>query len=147
MKTLGNLSPAKGSNVKKKRLGRGIGGGFGETAGKGVKGQKARKSSDVAPGFEGGQMPLYRRLPKRGFKPLSRIEYNVVNLDRLNVFESGASVDAAALERAGLLRSPHRPIKLLGRGKLEKPLNISVHKVSESARAAVEKAGGKIEEI
>ncbi len=146
MKTLGNLSPAPGSNTVKKRLGRGIGSGWGKTAGKGHKGQLARKGGKVRPGFEGGQTPLYRRLPKRGFTPLNRNLYNVVNLDQLNQFEAGATVDANTLVKVGLLRNLNKPVKLLARGTLEKKLKIVVAKASASAKAAVEKAGGAVEE-
>lgn len=147
MKTLANLTPAKGSRHKKKRLGRGPGSGLGKTAGKGHKGQKARKGGKVKPGFEGGQMPLYRRLPKRGFKNPFRVEYNPINLDALNRFEAGARVTPEVLAQAGLLTSPKSPVKLLGRGTLDKAMTIVVHKYSASAKAAVEKAGGQVEEI
>lgn len=144
MKNLGNLSPSKGSNVQKKRLGRGIGSGLGKTAGKGHKGQTARKGGGIAPGFEGGQMPLYRRLPKRGFKNHFRVEFNAVNLDALEKFDGSAEVTPELLAGAGLLKIKGAPVKLLGRGTLSKPLKISVHKVSGSAQAAVESAGGQI---
>ena len=147
MKDLSNLSPAKGSNKKKKRIGRGPGSGLGKTAGKGHKGQKARKGGGVAPGFEGGQMPLYRRLPKRGFKNPFRKEFNPINLDGLSKFEAGTTITPELLDKAGLIKKPGCPVKLLGRGTLDKALNISVHKFSASAKAAVEKAGGKVEEI
>ena len=147
MKSLANLTPAKGSNKNKKRLGRGPGSGLGKTAGKGHKGQKARKGGKIRPGFEGGQMPLYRRLPKRGFKNPFRVEYNAVNLDTLNKFEAGSTVTPEVLEKAGLIKKPGQPIKLLGRGELGKSLTISLHKFSASAKVAVEKAGGKVEEI
>ena len=147
MKNLSNLSPAKGSNKKKKRIGRGPGSGLGKTAGKGHKGQKARKGGGVAPGFEGGQMPLYRRLPKRGFKNPFRKDYNPINLDSLNRFDAGSTVTPEVLDKAGLLKKPGNPVKLLGRGTLDKALTVSVQKFSASAKAAVEKAGGKVEEI
>lgn len=146
-KNLGNLSPAKGSNKKKKRLGRGHGSGLGKTAGKGHKGQKARKGGKVAAGFEGGQMPLYRRLPKRGFKNPFRVEYNAINLDALNRFEDGARITRQELSDAGLLKKAKLPVKLLGRGKLEKAVTIVVDKASASAREAVSKVGGTLEEI
>ncbi len=121
MKNLGNLSPAKGSNRPKKRVGRGIGSGKGKTSGKGHKGQKARTGGGVAPGFEGGQMPIYRRLPKRGFKNPFRTDYNVVNVESLEkIFEAGATVDVAGLKEKGLLRYPNKPVKLLARGTIEK---------------------------
>ncbi len=147
MKTLENLHPAPGSNRSKKRLGRGPGSGKGGTSGKGHKGQKARKSGNVRAGFEGGQMPLYRRLPKRGFKNPSRIEYNPINLDALNVFDAGAVVNAESLAAKGLLRNATQPVKLLARGTLSKALTVKVDKSSSAAKAAVEKAGGKVEEI
>lgn len=146
-KTLGNLSPAHGSNVTNKRKGRGIGSGLGKTAGKGHKGQRARKSGNVRRGFEGGQMPLYRRLPKRGFTSLNTIEYSIVNLDKLLKFDGIKTITPEVLASVGLIRSASAKVKLLGRGKVEKALKISVHKVSASAKAAVEKAGGKVEEI
>jgi large subunit ribosomal protein L15 len=144
MKTLGNLSPAPGSHRSTKRLGRGIGSGLGKTAGKGHKGQRARKSGNVRAGFEGGQMKLYMRLPKRGFTNVFRTEYNVVNLDALAHFADGAKIDAKTLDEAGLLRHSHLPVKLLGRGELAKKLDISVHAASAAAQAAVAKAGGTL---
>lgn len=147
MKSLENLHPAPGSNKNKKRLGRGPGSGKGGTSGKGHKGQKARKSGNVRAGFEGGQTPMYRRLPKRGFKNPSRIEYNPINLDALNVFDAGTVVTAELLAQGGLLRKPDMPVKLLGRGELTKSLTVKLHKMSGAAKAAVEKAGGKVEEI
>ena len=147
MKSLANLHPAPGSNKNKKRLGRGPGSGVGGTSGKGHKGQKARKSGPVRAGFEGGQMPLYRRLPKRGFTNPSRIEYNPVNVEALKVFSAGSEVTPALLAEKGLLRKPNQPVKLLGRGSLDISLKIRVHKVSGTAKQAVEKAGGSVEEI
>lgn len=147
LKGLHNLRPAPKSNRAKKRLGRGSGSGLGKTAGKGHKGQKARTGGKVAAGFEGGQMPLYRRLPKRGFKNPFRVEYNAINLDSLNRFEAGTKVTVELLKKEGLLKKPRNPVKLLARGQLEKPLEILVNKCSSTARSAVEKAGGKVEEI
>ncbi len=144
MKNLGNLKPAKGSNTAPKRLGRGIGSGLGKTSGKGHKGQTARKGGHIAPGFEGGQMPLYRRLPKRGFTNRSRVSYNPVNLDSLERFDGAQEVTPEMMAKAGLLRFPNEPVKLLGNGALKKPLKIRVHKVSEKAKAAVESAGGQV---
>lgn len=146
-KTLGNLSPAAGSHRTRKRLGRGMGSGLGKTSGRGHKGQRARKSGNVRPGFEGGQMKLYMRLPKRGFTNVFRTEYNVLNLDALNVFADGTQVDHEALQKQGLLRKPSLPVKLLGRGDLKKKLDIKVNKVSASAKTAVEKAGGAVHVI
>jgi len=144
LKTLGNLSPADGSHRSRKRLGRGIGSGLGKTAGRGHKGQRARKSGNIRPGFEGGQMKLYMRLPKRGFHNAFRTEYNEVNLDRLAAFPAGSKVDQKALEAAGLLRDSQLPVKLLGRGELKQNLNVVVDRASAAAKAAVEKAGGTL---
>ena len=145
--TLGNLKPAAGSHRSRKRLGRGIGSGLGKTAGKGHKGQRARKSGNVRAGFEGGQMKLYMRLPKRGFTNGFRVEYNVINLEALASFADGSTVDPKALDAAGLLRHSDRPVKLLGRGELSKKLTIAVHRASASAQAAVAKAGGTLKLI
>lgn len=143
--TLGNLSPAPGSHRTRKRLGRGIGSGLGKTAGRGHKGQRARKSGNVRPGFEGGQMKLYMRLPKRGFTNVFRKDFNVVNLDQLEAaFHSGSKVDTKALADAGLLRWPDLPVKLLGRGELTKKFELHVDQASASAQAAVEKVGGSL---
>jgi large subunit ribosomal protein L15 len=144
-KNLGNLSPAKGSNKNKKRLGRGIGSGLGKTSGKGHKGQKARKGGGIRPGFEGGQMPLYLRLPKRGFTSIFKQKFNIVNLDSLDNFAAGSKVNADTLKAAGLIRDKRLPVKLLGRGELKNKLDISVHKVSDGAKAAVEKSGSSLE--
>jgi large subunit ribosomal protein L15 len=145
MKNLGNLAPAKGSHRTRKRLGRGIGSGLGKTAGRGHKGQRARKSGNVRPGFEGGQMKLYMRLPKRGFTNKFRVEYNVVNLDQLEkMFSAGDVVSKEALKSKGLIRYDNRPVKLLGRGKITKSLQVSIDRVSQTAQDAVEKAGGKL---
>ena len=146
MKTLGNLKPNKGSNQRKKRLGRGIGSGLGKTAGKGHKGQLARKGPHIRAGFEGGQMPLYRRLPKRGFKNHFRKQFDIVNLVSLNKFEANAKITPETLFEKGLITEAGKYIKLLGKGKLEKNIqSISVHKISATAKAAIEKAGGKVE--
>jgi len=146
-KTLANLKPAKGSNKAKKRLGRGPGSGLGKTSGKGHKGQRARKGGGIRPGFEGGQMPLYRRLPKRGFSNPFTIHYNEINLEKLAKFSSDAVVTPEELKKAGLLGKLDLPIKLLGRGELKQKLTIHVHKASAAAKAAVEQAGGKLELI
>jgi large subunit ribosomal protein L15 len=142
--SLGNLSPGVGSHRTRKRLGRGIGSGLGKTAGKGHKGQRARKSGNVRPGFEGGQMKLYMRLPKRGFTNTFRTEYNIINIEALSSFVDGAKVDLKALSQAGLVRDANLPIKLLGRGALTKKLDILVDRASASAQAVVEKAGGSL---
>jgi large subunit ribosomal protein L15 len=145
MKTLGNLSPARGSNTKKKRLGRGPGSGLGKTAARGGKGQTARKGGGIRAGFEGGQTPLYRRLPKRGFTSPFRVEYNVVNLSVLDKLDAGTKVTPELLRDKGLLRNPANPVKVLGKGELKKKLMVAVHKVSATAKSAIEKAGGSVE--
>jgi len=145
MKTLGNLSPARGSNTKKKRLGRGPGSGLGKTAARGGKGQTARKGGGIRAGFEGGQTPLYRRLPKRGFTRPFRVEYNVVNLSVLDKLDAGTKVTPELLRDKGLLRNPANPVKVLGKGELKKKLMVAVHKVSATAKSAIEKAGGSVE--
>jgi large subunit ribosomal protein L15 len=127
----------------RKRVGRGIGSGYGKTAGRGTKGQNARTGSGTRPGFEGGQNPLAKRLPKkRGFAAVAHTEYQVVNLDALNRLREGATADAAALTKAGLVKSAARPVKILGAGKLEKKLSVKTQGASAAAKAAIEKAGG-----
>ena len=147
LKGLNNLKPAKKSHRGKKRLGRGTGSGLGKTAGKGHKGQKARTGGKVAAGFEGGQMPLYRRLPKRGFKNPFRVEYNAINLESLNRFDEGSTVTVELLKKAGLVKKPRNPVKLLARGNLTRALTVVVNKASVAAADAVKNAGGKVEEI
>lgn len=147
LKHLSNLHPAKGSNRPKKRLGRGPGSGLGKTSGKGHKGQKARKGGGIRAGFEGGQMPIWRRLPKRGFKNPFRKEFNGVNIGLLNQFEGGTEITPELLLAKGMLRKPKLPVKILGGGTLETALTIKAHKFSASAKEAVEKAGGSIQEI
>jgi large subunit ribosomal protein L15 len=145
MKNLGNLSPAPGSNTKKKRLGRGPGSGLGKTAARGGKGQTARKGGGIRAGFEGGQTPLYRRLPKRGFTNPFRTEYNIVNIATLEKFEPGTTVNHDFLKSKGLLRNPANPVKILGNGELKKKLVVAVEKVSATAKSAIEKAGGSVQ--
>ena len=146
---LNQLSDNRGANHVRKRLGRGIGSGLGKTSGKGHKGQKARTGVAVR-GFEGGQMPIYRRLPKRGFQNIFRKDLRVVNLDRLQEavdakkLDAGKTVDAAALAAAGLLKTAGDGVRLLGRGALSVGLTIEVAGASKAAVAAVEKAGGKV---
>ncbi|MEW6288692.1 MAG: 50S ribosomal protein L15 [Thermodesulfobacteriota bacterium] len=144
--SLSNLSPQKGSTKQRKRLGRGPGSGHGKTAGRGHKGFKARSGSGVKPGFEGGQMPLQRRLPKRGFNNVFRKEYAVVNVKDLDKLDAGAKVDRQALVAAGLIRAKDSFVKILGDGQLTKKFTVAVDKVSESARKKIENAGGTIEE-
>lgn len=147
MKNLGNLRPALGSNKPVKRIGRGIGSGTGKTAGKGHKGQKARKGGKVRPGFEGGQTPLYRRIPKHGFtNAVSKVEFSLVSLSELNKFENGAVVSKASLKELGLIRKESQPIKILGNGNLSKQLTVKVDKVTAGAKKAIEQQGGKLEE-
>ena len=144
---LNQLKPVEGARHSKKRLGRGIGSGLGKTAGKGTKGQNARSGGGVRPGFEGGQLPLFQRLPKRGFKNISRVEYKVVNVEQLNVFENGTVVDVAKLVEAGIVKELFEDDKILGNGKLEKKLTVKANKFSESAKKAIEAAGGSVEVI
>lgn len=144
---LNELKPNDGARHSKKRLGRGIGSGTGKTAGKGTKGQNARSGGGVRPGFEGGQLPLFQRLPKRGFKNPSRVEYAVVNVDKLNIFDDGATVDIDAIVAAKLVKDLKDGIKVLGNGELTKKLTVKANKFSESAKKAIEAKGGKVEEI
>jgi len=142
---LSNLQPSYGSTHSKKRIGRGQGSGKGKTAGKGHKGQKARSGGGIKPGFEGGQMPLHRRLPKRGFTPLSRMEYTLVNLRDLELFDAGSVVDMEAMGKAGLIGQLKDGVKILGDGELTKSLTVKAHKFSKSAQAKIEAAGGTVE--
>ncbi len=143
---LHELSPAAGSKKSVKRVGRGTASGQGKTAGKGQKGAKSRSGYSRQAGFEGGQMPLQRRLPKRGFNNIFATEYAIVNLSQLEErFESGATVDAQALIDAGLIKKTLDGVKVLGRGELTKALTVKVTAVSESAKAKIEAAGGKVE--
>lgn len=134
-----------GARRSTKRLGRGLGSGQGKTAGKGHKGQNARSGGGVAIGFEGGQTPLYKRIPKRGFNNFNRVEYAVVNLDLLNRFEDGAVVTPEVLKETGMVKNQLDGIKVLGNGSLEKKLTVKCNKISASAKAAIEKAGGTVE--
>ncbi len=142
---LHELAPAAGATKERFRVGRGHGSGNGKTAGKGHKGQNARAGGGVRPGFEGGQMPLYRRLPKRGFTNHFATKYAIVNVSDLNTFEDGAVVDAAALTEAGLVNDQLDGIKVLGNGELTKKLTVHATAFSESAKAKIEAAGGKAE--
>lgn len=144
---LHELRPAEGSNDKAWRRGRGHGSGNGKTAGRGHKGQNARSGGGVRPGFEGGQMPLYRRIPKRGFTCINHKEIVAINLTHLNVFEDGAVVDIAALQSKGLVSNPKDGVKILGVGELTKKLTVKVNKYSQSAKEKIEAAGGKAEVI
>ena len=144
-----NLQPAIGATTSKKRLGRGIGSGLGKTSGKGHKGQWARSGGGVRPGFEGGQMPLTRRVPKRGFNNHFKVVYAVVNLEQLNAFEAGAVVDYDTLWANGLIKSVKNAagLKVLGSGELKVALTVKADKFSASAKEAIEKAGGTAELI
>ncbi|MDR2931839.1 MAG: 50S ribosomal protein L15 [Oscillospiraceae bacterium] len=144
---LHELSPAPGSNKSSFRKGRGHGSGNGKTAGKGHKGQQARSGGGVRPGFEGGQMPLQRRIPKRGFNNIFATVYATVNVSDLNKFEDGAVVDTEAIVKAGLLKKTLDGVKILGNGELTKKLTVNVKAFSESARQKIEQAGGKAEVI
>ena len=142
---LSNLQPAPGSHRTRKRIGRGHGSGTGKTAGKGHKGQKARAGGSIKPGFEGGQMPLQRRLPKRGFNPLTHKEYALVNLRDLELFEAGSVVDVETLGKAGLIGQLKDGVKILGDGELTKSLTVKAHKFSKSAQEKIAAAGGTVE--
>ena len=144
---LENLQPSAGANKAPKRIGRGIGSGMGKTAAKGHKGQWARSGGGVRPGFEGGQMPLYRRLPKRGFKNIFAKQYVTVNVEVLEKFENGAEVTAEALKEAEIISKTLDGVKILGRGELTKSLNVKVANYTASAKEKIEKAGGKAEVI
>ena len=145
---LHELSPVEGSKKKSKRIGRGHGSGWGKTAGKGHKGQKARSGGSIRPGFEGGQMPLQRRVPKRGFNNIFAKNVVAVNLSVLNrKFNDGDTVDVEALRAAGVVKNGFDAVKVLGNGKIDKKLNVKVSAYSESAKAAIEAAGGKAEVI
>lgn len=140
-----DLSPRDKSRKSRKRVGRGAGSGHGGTSCRGHKGQNARSGGGVRPGFEGGQMPLQRRLPKRGFTNIFKNEYTLINLNNLSQFDPETILDLEALKRAGLVKSVGNRIKLLGDGEISHPIVIKVHKVSKSARAKIEAAGGKVE--
>ena len=144
---LHELQPAIGSTTAPKRLGRGVGSQLGKTSGKGHKGARARSGGGPRPGFEGGQMPLTRRLPKRGFTNIFAKEYATVNVSALNCFEDGTVVTAEALINAGLIKKTLDGVKVLGGGELQKKLTVSVDKVTESAKEKIEAAGGKAEVV
>ena len=141
---ISNLGPAVKS-VNRKRLGRGIGSGTGKTAGKGHKGQKARTGGKIRRGFEGGQTPLYRRIPKRGFNNIFTVEYATINVSDLDRFEDGTVVNLELLLNEGIVRKPQAGLKVLGNGNLTKKLTVEAKKFSNSAKEKIEKAGGKIE--
>ena len=144
---LNSLKPAIGSTKDRKRIGRGPGSGHGKTATKGHKGQKARSGGSIKAGFEGGQMPMQRRLPKRGFTPLQRKEYAIVNLGQLEVFDAGTSIDLELLTKHGLVSKVLDGVKVLAKGELTKSLLVKAHKFSTAAKDKIIAAGGTIEEI
>ena len=143
---LNELKPVEGAKHAKKRVGRGIGSGIGKTSGRGQKGQNARSGGGVRPGYEGGQTPLYKRLPKRGFTNIHAHEYAIVNLGDINaLFEAGSVVDLEALKKVGLVKKEHEGVKILGNGELDKALTIKAVKFSKSAVEKISKAGGTVE--
>ncbi len=142
---LSRLQPPEGSRTSRKRLGRGTGSGLGKTSGKGHKGQRARSGGGNARGFEGGQMPIQRRLPKRGFKNPFRIEYVAVNVSKLDVFKDGSVVDIKALVEAGIVKSENVMVKVLGTGDLKKKLTVRIHAASKTAMEKIQQAGGIFE--
>jgi len=144
---LNELSPARGSRKAPRRLGRGVGSGRGKTAGRGTKGYNSRSGGGVRPGYEGGQMPLHRRLPKRGFANIFGKSIAVINIRDLARFDKGTVVDEVALVEAGLVKGKRDGIKLLGQGEIKHPLDVKVNLISKSAREKIEAAGGKVEVI
>ncbi|MFD1363545.1 50S ribosomal protein L15 [Lentibacillus salinarum] len=144
---LHELKAAEGSRKKRNRVGRGMASGNGKTSGRGHKGQKARSGGNTRPGFEGGQMPLFQRLPKRGFTNVHRKELAIVNLDALNRFEEGTEITPELLLEEGIVSKPKAGIKVLGKGNVEKKFTVKAHKFSASAKEAIEAAGGKTEVV
>ena len=144
---LNELKPVEGARHSRKRLGRGVGSGLGKTSGRGQKGQNSRSGGGVRPGFEGGQIPLFQRLPKRGFNNINRKEYAIVNLADLEMFENGAKVTLESYFETGLVKNAKDGIKVLGEGQLTKKLTVQAHKFSASAAKAIEAAGGTVEVI
>lgn len=142
---LNRLSPRPGAVQRRKRVGRGPGSGKGKTCGSGVKGQGTRSGKKIKPWFEGGQMPLYQRVPKKGFKNRFRVENEIVNVGELAVFAEGTTVDVKALAERGLIRGSGQPVKILAEGDAPKGIKLIVHKISAAARAKIEAAGGSVE--
>ncbi|MFC1631181.1 50S ribosomal protein L15 [Candidatus Omnitrophota bacterium] len=144
---LNDLSPAKGANKKPKRVGRGVGSGHGKTSCRGHKGQKSRSGYSAQPGFEGGQMPLARRLPKRGFTNIFKKQVQIVNVERLNRFKKDSTVTRTQLQEQRMINQVNLPVKVLGKGKVTKPLHLQVQAISKQAKDKIEQAGGKVEII
>lgn len=144
---LNDLAPEKGQRKNRKRVGRGVASGSGKTAGRGNKGQNCRSGGGVRPGYEGGQMPIHRRLPKRGFKNPFKKVFSIVNVQDLNRFEADSIIDEVAFIKSGLVKGGRDGIKILGKGEIQVPVTVRINKVSESARQKIEAAGGKIEVI
>ena len=144
---LNELAPEKGARKAPKRLGRGVASGTGKTAGRGTKGHNSRSGGGVRPGFEGGQMPIHRRLPKRGFTHIFKKTWAVINIDDLSRFDKDEIVDEAALVRAGLVKGKRDGIKLLGRGEIDFPVTVKVNHLSKTAQQKIEAAGGTVEVI
>ncbi len=144
---LNELKPVEGARHSRKRLGRGCGSGLGKTSGKGNKGQNSRSGGGVRPGFEGGQLPLFQRLPKRGFKNVNRKEYAIINLADLEMFENGTKVTLEMYFETGLVKKVYNGIKVLAEGTLTKKLTVQAHKFSAAAKEAIEAAGGTVEVI
>jgi len=144
---LHELKPAKGATKERKRIGRGVASGWGKTAGRGSKGQKARSGGNVRPGWEGGQMPLHRRLPKRGFTNIFKKQIATINLKDLERFDSGSTIDRVALVKNGLLKGRFDCVKLLGQGEVNIPLTVKLDAISRSAKEKIEAAGGTVEVI
>ena len=144
---LNDVRPAKGARKNRKRIGRGPGSGTGKTSGRGEKGQKSRSGYSAKRGFEGGQMPLKRRVPKRGFTNIFRVEYRTVNIERLNTLPAGSTVTPESLQAAGMVRKGAAPVKVLGNGDLKVALTVQAHKYTASAAQKIEAAGGKAEVI
>jgi len=146
MAELHDLRPSPGSRSKRKRRGRGPGSGLGKTSGRGQKGQKSRSGASIPAGFEGGQMPLQRRIPKGGFSPLRRVEYQVVNVRALNDIED-SDITPEVLQNIGLIGSLKKPVKVLGDGEVSRPVKVSAHAFSSSARAKIEATGGSATKV
>ena len=146
MLKLNNLSPEKGARRNNKRVGRGPGSGLGKTAGRGHKGARSRSGFSQKPGFEGGQMPLHRRLPKRGFTNIFKTHYTIVSLSDLDKFEEGSVIDQEALVKAGMVRKGDSPVKVLANGEITKPVTVDVDKVSRGAAEKIVAAGGSVKE-